>query len=135
MILEILGIIALIIAIFVVLRPFVQVSEHFDGKQDADTTFYFFYTTWCGWSKKAWPHWKEFERLMKTRKVTYGGKEVKLVSVDAEEHTKMAKDFDVKGYPSFRLQSSGRTYEFEGAPSVEHFREFLKRTLGYELIE
>jgi len=132
--LESLGVVAILVAIYFILKPFVRVSEHFDEPKH-DTTFYFFYTTWCGWSKKAWPHWKEFERLMKTRKVTYGGKEVKLVSVDAEKHEKMAKDFDVKGYPSFRLQSSGRTYEFEGAPSVDHFREFLKRTLGYELIE
>lgn len=132
--LEGLGVLALLLATGFILQPFLKKPEHFEG-EDPHATFYFFYTTWCGWSKKAWPHWKEFERLMKTRKVTYGGKELKLVSVDAEEHSKMAKDFDVKGYPSFRLQSGGHTYEFEGAPSVDHFREFLKRTLGHEIIE
>jgi thioredoxin-like negative regulator of GroEL len=132
-VLEILGWLSILISFYFILRPFLVFPEHYENT--GDTTFYFFYTTWCGWSKKAWPHWKEFERLMKTRKVTYGGKEVKLVSVDAEEHSKMAKDFGVQGYPSFRLQSGGKTYEFEGAPTVENFRDFLKRTLGYELIE
>ena len=133
MILESLGVVALLLATWFIIQPFLKKPEHFDDGKDA--TFYFFYTTWCGYSKKAWPHWNEFKRLMETRKVSYGGKNVKLVAVDAEEHEKMAKQFDVKGYPSFRLQSQGRTYEFEGAPSVDKFRDFLKKTLGYELIE
>ena len=133
MILESLGIIALLLATWFIIQPFLKQPEHFDNSKDA--TFYFFYTTWCGYSKKACPHWNEFKRLIETRKVTYGGKEVKLVAVDAEEHSKMAKNFDIKGYPSFRLQIAGKTYEYEGAPSVDKFREFLKKTLGYELIE
>lgn len=135
MILESLGVISILLALWFVIQPFLKKPEHFDQKDDTSVTFYFFYTTWCGWSKKAWPHWNEFKRLVETRKVTYGGKELKLVSVDAEEHEKMAKDFGVKGYPSFRLQSSGHTYEYKGAPSVDNFREFLKKTLGYEMIE
>jgi thiol-disulfide isomerase/thioredoxin len=133
---EILGWIAIVTAFYFILRPFLVFPEHFEGQEaTGDATFYFFYTTWCGWSKKAWPHWNEMKRFVDSRKVTYGGKEIKLVAIDADKSPEMTNTFHVKGYPSFRLQTPEQIFEFSGAPSVEKFREFLKRTLGYELVE
>jgi thiol-disulfide isomerase/thioredoxin len=132
---EILGWIAIVIAFYFILRPFLVFPEHFESEGGEDVTFYFFYTTWCGWSKKAWPHWNELKRLFETRKVTYGGKHVKLVAIDAEQHSDMAKKFHVEGYPSFRLRTPEQIFEFNTAPSVDHFRDFLKKTLGYEIVE
>ena len=142
MLFEILGGIALFLAFIYVLRPFVTKNENFeDGGNDPDISnsdvakFYFFYTTWCGWSKKAWPHWEEFKRMVETRKVTYGNKGIKLIAVDADQHKDLAKQFNVEGYPSFRLQTNDTTIDFKGAPSVDSFREFLKSKLGYEMVE
>ena len=142
MLFEILGGIAIFLAFIYVLRPFLPFKEKFeDGGNDPDinngeiSKFYFFYTTWCGWSKKAWPHWEEFKRMVETRKVTYGGKGIKLIAVDADEHKDLAKKFNIEGYPSFRLQTGDTTIDFKGAPSVDKFREFLKDKLGYEMIE
>ena len=129
---EILGWIAILIAFYFILLPFLVYPEHFEGDS---VTLYFFYTTWCGWSKKAWPHWNELKRFFETRNVSYGGKQVKLVGIDAEKHQDMTKKFHVEGYPSFRLQTPQQIFEYSGAPSVDKFREFLKRTLGYEVIE
>lgn len=130
---EVLGWLAILIAFYFIIRPFVSSFEHYDN--DETVKFYFFYTTWCGWSKKAWPHWNELKRLFETRTVTYGGKPIQLVEVDAEKQRDLAKQFRVKGYPSFRLQTPDKVFEYEGAPSVEKFREFLRRTVGYELVE
>lgn len=132
---EILGWLALVIAFYFILRPFLIFPEHFESDVPGEVTFYFFYTTWCGWSKKAWPQWNELKRLFENRKVTYGGKQVKLVAIDAEIQADMANKFHVKGYPSFRLQGPDQVFEYSGAPSVEKFREFLTRTLGYEIVE
>lgn len=129
---EILGWIAIAIAFYFILRPFLIFPETFDSE---DNTLYFFYTTWCGWSKKAWPHWNELKRFFETRNVTYGGKHVKLVAIDAEQHSEMAKKFNVQGYPSFRLETRDQGFEYSGSPSVDKFRDFLKKTLGYEIIE
>jgi thiol-disulfide isomerase/thioredoxin len=129
---SVLGWAAILIATYFILRPFTIGTPTID---EEDVTFYFFYTTWCGWSKKAWPHWNEFKRFMETRNVTYGGNPIKLVAIDAEQHPDMVKRFHVQGYPAFRLKTSEKIFEYGQKPSVEMFRAFLTRTLGYELVE
>jgi thiol-disulfide isomerase/thioredoxin len=132
---EILGWITLLIAFYFILRPFMVFPENFEGDGTDEVTFYFFYTTWCGWSKKARPQWNELKRMFENRKVTYGGKRVKLVEIDAETNADMTNRFHVKGYPSFRLQAPDQVFEYNGPPSVDKFRDFLTRTLGYEIVE
>lgn len=129
---SVLGWVAILVAAYFTLRPFFQGTPTID---DEAITFYFFYTTWCGWSKKAWPHWNELKRFFETRNVTYGGHKVKLTAIDAEQHRDMAKRFHVESYPAFRLKTSEQIFEYGHKPSVEKFREFLTRTLGYELVE
>ena len=137
---EALGVLAILLAFFFIMRPFLGFPEHFDNIQDASgapsaNKFYFFQTSWCGWSKKAWPHWNELKRLMDNRKVTYGGKGVELVQIDGDKEKDMAKKYHVEGYPSFRLQTPDQVFEYSGEPSVEKFRKFLSNTLGQELLE
>jgi len=129
---SVLGFVAILVATYFILRPFIREAPSTD---DEGVIFYFFYTTWCGWSKKAWPHWNELKRFFETRNVTYGGNKVKLVAIDAEQHRDMTKKFHVEGYPSFRLKTNEQIFEYGQKPSVEKFREFLTRTLGYEVIE
>lgn len=131
---DILGGIAIVSSFYFILRPFLVFPEHFESEPSSNT-LYFFHTTWCGWSKKAWPHWKELKRLMDNRNVTYGGKKVSLVAIDADEHKDIAKQYHVEGYPSFRLKTPEQIFEYSGPPSVDKFRDFLKKTLGYELVE
>ena len=140
---EVLGVLALLLAFFFIMRPFLGFPEHFDNIQDASGSsedsssankFYFFQTSWCGWSKKAWPHWNELKRLMDTRKVTYGGKSVQLVVVDGDKEKEMSNKYHVEGFPSFRLKTPEQMFEYSGAPSVEKFRKFLSDTLGQELL-
>ena len=144
MIFEALGILAMLLAFFFIMRPFLGFPEHFDNIQDASGStegksspnkFYFFQTSWCGWSKKAWPHWNELKRLMDNRKVTYGGQTVELVPIDGDKEKEMSKKFHVEGFPSFRLKTPEQVFEYSGPPSVEKFRKFLSDTLGQELLE
>jgi hypothetical protein len=136
MYLEILGIVALLVAFVFIIAPLLGITERYtEMEDDGESKFYFFHASWCGWCKKAWPHWKEFRKLFDNRKVTYGGKNVKLIEVDADKDKDMCKKFNIEGYPSFRLTSSGKTMEYKGGPSVDKFREFLKEKLGYEMVE
>ena len=144
MIFEALGVLAILLAFFFIMRPFLGFPEHFESENEnpgivdakgSGTTFYFFQTSWCGWSKKAWPHWKELKRLMDNRKVTYGGKTVNLVEVDGDKSKDIVKRYHVEGFPSFRLQTPDQIFEYSGAPSVEKFRKFLSDALGQELLE
>lgn len=133
LVLETLGWVAIVLSGYFIVQPLMKSPEHFQSEEGY--ILYFFYTPWCGWSKKAWPHWNELKRLNENRKVSYGGHTISLVEVDADKDKELANAYHVKGYPSFRLRTPDQVFEYSGAPSVEKFREFFKRTLGYELVE
>ena len=92
---------------------------------------YFFYTEWCGWSKKAMPHWEALEEQIK--KTPYFGKtQVETVRVNAEEDRKTAELYEIEGYPSIVLETKEGLYEFTGKRTKEGLLEFLRETLGKE---
>ena len=143
MIFEALGVLAILLAFFFIMRPFLGFPEHFESENEnpgivdakgSGVTFYFFQTSWCGWSKKAWPHWKELKRLMSSRKVTYGDKTINLVEVDGDKSKDILKRYHVEGFPSFRLQTPEQVFEYAGPPSLEKFRKFFTDVLGQEVL-
>ena len=92
---------------------------------------YFFYTTWCGHSKKAMPEWEKIEADLKTSPV-FGKTTVEAVAVDAEKDPKTASLYEVAGYPTIKLETSDGLYDFDEAVTHDRVMEFLRRTLGKE---
>jgi len=138
MLFEAIGSIALLLAIYFILSPLFGIESFDNGgivdAKGSGVTFYFFQTSWCGWSKKAWPHWKELKRLMDAHNVTYGGKTINLVEVDGDKSKDILKRYHVDGFPSFRLQTPEQVFEYSGAPSLEKFRKFFTDVLGQEVL-
>ena len=66
---------------------------------------YFFYTTWCGYSKKAMPEWEKVKADLKTSAV-FGKTTVEPVDIDAEKDAKTASLYEVAGYPTIKLETS-----------------------------
>ena len=68
-----------------------------------------FFAPWCGHCKKLAPH---YEKLS-----TEGVKGVSITEVDATVDTQLAKEFDVKGYPTMKWFINGTPL----TPSVDNF--------------
>jgi thiol-disulfide isomerase/thioredoxin len=103
------------------------------GAVDNNTAkFMFFYTTWCPWSKKAQAPWSSFKEQHKNTQYTYGGKTVTFEEINADSDKGKTALYKIKGYPTFKLETSDNVFEMKGQPTTESFREFLKNALGAE---
>ena len=92
---------------------------------------YFFYTTWCGYSKKAMPEWEKVKAELSTSAV-FGKTTIEPVDVDAEKDPKTASLYEVAGYPTIKLETSSGIYDFDRSVTHDNIMAFLRDTLGKE---
>lgn len=92
---------------------------------------YFFYTDWCGWSKKAQPEMKKLEETLSVGG-KFGNTRVNLVRINAEEDREKTDMYDVKGYPTILLETSKNIHDFTKAVKYENLIAFLREILGEE---
>lgn len=92
---------------------------------------YFFYTEWCGWSKKAMPEWKKLTETV-SKAPYFGSTQVELVPVNAEEDRKLADEYEVEGYPTIILERKEGLSHFEKRVTHEGLLHFLRQSLGKE---
>ena len=91
-------------------------------------TFTMFYADWCGHCKKAKPDFLEF---MADGTKTIGDKTVKIEMVNADSGDPKVEAFQVKGYPTFCLQTTdGKITEYKGKRETAGYLEFLNSSLG-----
>jgi len=96
-----------------------------------EANLYFFYTDWCGWSKKAMPEWEKLEAKLRETPV-FGTTTVKPVRVNADKDRATTELYDVEAYPTIKLESSSRLYEYSGIPTTEGLLKFLRESFGQE---
>jgi thiol-disulfide isomerase/thioredoxin len=94
-----------------------------------EAKLYFFYTDWCGWSKKAMPHWEDLEQQLADSS-RFGKSIVKLVRVNAEEDRKTAMLYDVEAYPTILLETPTQLIPYTKIPTTEGLLAFLSQSLG-----
>ena len=94
-----------------------------------EATLYFFYTNWCGWSKKAMPEWQKLEATL-SKSAVYGTTTVKAERVDAEDDPKRAALYEIEGYPTILLETSEGIYRYTKLPTHSGLLGFLRDTLG-----
>ena len=93
-------------------------------------TLYMFGTGWCPHCKTAKPIWDDY--VNKNQNMKVGNYTVLFISVDCDdpEGKPLADAFNVKGYPTFKLERSpGDVVEFEAKPSEDNFNSLLQSSL------
>ena len=94
-------------------------------------TLYFFYTNWCGYSKKAMPEWEKLEAKLRESPV-FGTTRVKAVRVDADQDRATTSLYGVEGYPTIKLETSSILTDYSGKRTSGEILAFLRDTLGQE---
>ena len=94
--------------------------------------FMFFYTPWCPWCKKAQQPWASMKELLKNSHYTYGSKTVSMEEVNCDGDKGKAALYKITGYPTFKVETNSKVFEFSGTPTVKNFRAFLTEVLGPE---
>lgn len=130
---------AVFVGLYWAVRGFLPGSRLYEqelpGPNDLDaktTRFRMFYTNWCPHCKAAKPVWDSFHQLMENQQFTYGGKTVELLKVNCEVDKGQCSRYGVDAYPTFKLETNSKVYEYVGPANVETWRTFLKTALGTE---
>lgn len=117
----------LVVLIYRLWRPAVEAPKR--EVRENEATLYFFYTNWCGWSKKAMPEWQKLEAKLRENR-TFGTTKVTAERVDAEEDSKRATLYEVDGYPTILLETREGIVRYDKRPTEAGLLEFLRDTLG-----
>lgn len=110
-------------------------EQELPGPNDLDaktTKFRMFYTNWCPHCKSAKPKWASLGQAMKTNPMTYGGKTVVLEAVNCELDKGKCARYGADAYPTFKLETNSKLYEYVGPPEVNTWQTFFKSALGPE---
>ena len=106
--------------------------ENVPQVSDKNANFMIFYTEWCPYSQKAMEEWKSFKQMMTNSPKTYGGKTITFEEIDADASKGRAAIYQVREYPTLKLQTKEKLYTMLGKPTPASFKAFLVAALGKE---
>ncbi|CAF4859240.1 unnamed protein product [Rotaria sp. Silwood1] len=84
-----------------------------------------FVAPWCGHCKSLAPAY-----AAAAKQLAEAGSEVKLASVDATIEQDLAKQYEVKGYPTLKFFLDGTALEYTGGRSQNEIISWLKKKTG-----
>ena len=91
-------------------------------------TLYMFGTNWCPHCKTAKPIWDDY--ISNNENLKVGTYDILFKSVDCDAEKNIADKFNVKGYPTFKLERGpGDIVEFEAKPTHDNFTSLLQTSL------
>lgn len=92
--------------------------------------FKLFYVGWCPYSKEAFDVMEQLKGVVEQH--TYGGKHVKIEFIDCETRKDDCSLYKVDAYPTYKLETSVKMYEYVGPSDLQTYRTFLSSALGKE---
>jgi len=99
---------------------FVLTDDNFDDNvMDKDTFLVEFYAPWCGHCKSLAPAFSAAATRLKEKGVFLG-------KVDATVEEALAKEYDIRGYPSLKFFKKGKAYEYEGPRDEEGIVNYME---------
>jgi thiol-disulfide isomerase/thioredoxin len=93
-----------------------------------EARLYFFYTNWCGHSKKAMPEWTKLEKSSGY----FGKTHVSFVGVDAEADQETATLYEVNAYPTVLLETPDGIVPYTKQVTAKGLKDFLMGQFGKE---
>ena len=90
---------------------------------------YFFYTDWCGFSKKAMPEWEALEQRLAESPVI-GGTRVTPVRVNGDRERALTTLYQIEGFPTIKLETSSGLVDYSGKRTAGDILAFLEDTLA-----
>jgi len=99
---------------------FVLTDDNFDDNVlDKATYLVEFYAPWCGHCKSLAPAYSAAATRLKEKGVFLG-------KVDATVEEALAKEYDVRGYPTLKFFKKGKAYDYEGPRDEEGIVNYME---------
>jgi len=95
-------------------------TANFYEKVASGVWFVEFYAPWCGHCKALTPTWDKLATEVKGK--------FNIAKVDATEEKDLATSFGIRGFPTLKLITAGKQYEYkgQGQRTIEDFKKFLE---------
>ncbi len=90
--------------------------------------FKLFFVKWCPYSREALDVMESFKGIVEQH--TYGGKHVVLEFINCETNKSECSLFKIDAYPTYKLETSIKMFEYIGPSSIVAYDEFLVSALG-----
>jgi thiol-disulfide isomerase/thioredoxin len=125
----VLAFVAVAFLVYKLWKPVIQPPKSVVPANEA--RIYFFFTNWCGHSKKAMPEWAKLEKSLQSESY-YGKTHVEAIQVDCEADKAKCTTYGINSYPTVMIETKEGIYDFNKRPTLESLKAFLRETLGKE---
>ena len=120
-------IICVLLVVLVVLVIYYVNQNTNEGFEGDRPVLYLFYVDWCPHCKTAKPKVNELKKELNNKKINKKHVDVELVN--CEENKELAKQFNVRAYPTVYLVVGEEKVEFNKAVTKENLKEFLNNNV------
>lgn len=120
------GLIAAVVSASITLEEGVLVldeSNFEDAVNENSAMLVEFYAPWCGHCKTLAPEWVKAAKMLEDSPI-------KLAKVDATENDKLAKQFDVKGFPTIKYLKNGKPSDYNGGRTASEIVNWANKKSG-----
>jgi thiol-disulfide isomerase/thioredoxin len=85
--------------------------------------FFYFYTSWCPYCKKAFVEWNKFKSEWNYK--TLDGYTLKFQEVDCDINEALASKYKVETYPTIKLVKDDLVIDYDAKPTLDSLTLFL----------
>jgi len=128
----VIGVLLVILVVLVIYYVNQNTSERFSNDESEPAVLYLFFVDWCPHCKSAKPQVAELEKELakNNNKVNNTNVVVKQVNCEGTDEEKaLAKENNVKAYPTVVLKNGDKTVEYEQGVSAKGLNAFLEENL------
>jgi len=102
-----------------------RTRKSFSRKKTNIIDVYYFYTSWCSYSKKYFPVWKKFKSTWNNK--VYKGYKIKCHEVDCDVQKELASKYNILQYPTILRVQDKVVLTYEEVPEMFALSSFLKQ--------
>lgn len=104
-------------------KQYVENKEFLKKVNSVKGQFYFFYTKWCPYSKKAEPIWNKIKK-----NPIFSDYKIDFISIDCEDpkSATITREYKIKEYPSYILVVNNQKYIYDTNLHPESLERFFK---------